>query len=59
MDAVRRHRQGDGTGPTPIPEADYELIERHLLRVTLSAKQVIVHLRQNIAESEPAAPGTI
>jgi site-specific DNA recombinase len=32
-DAVRRHLQGDGTDPKPIPEADRELIERHLLRV--------------------------
>jgi site-specific DNA recombinase len=54
IDAIRRHLQGDGTDPKPIPEADRELIERHLLRVTLSAKQVLVNLRQNIAGSEPA-----
>ena len=40
VDAVRRHLQGDGADPKPIPETDRELIERHLLRVTLSAKEV-------------------
>ena len=48
-DAIRRHLQGDGTDPKPFPEADRELIERHLLRVTLCANEVVVHLRQNIA----------
>jgi site-specific DNA recombinase len=46
-DAIRRHLQGDGTDPKPVPEADRELIE--LLRVTLCANEVVVHLRQNIA----------
>ena len=45
-DAIRRYLQGDGTDPKPIPEADRELIERHLLRVTLSANEVLIHLRQ-------------
>jgi site-specific DNA recombinase len=53
-DAIRRHLQRDGTDPTPVPEADRNLIEQHLLRVMLSAKQVVVHLRQNIAGSESA-----
>ena len=53
-DAIRRYLQGDGTDPKPIPEADRELIERHLLRVTLNANEVMVHLRQNIAGDECA-----
>ena len=55
VDALRRHLQGDGTDPKPIPETDRELIERHLLRITLSPKEVTLHLRQDVASSEPAA----
>jgi hypothetical protein len=36
-DAIRRHMQGSRTNP--IPETDRELIERHLLRVTLGTKE--------------------
>jgi site-specific DNA recombinase len=54
VDAVRRHLQGDGADPKPIPETDRELIERHLLRVTLSAKEVTLRLRADVANNEPA-----
>jgi hypothetical protein len=52
-DAIRRHLQGDGSDPKPMPKANRELIERLLLRVTLSAMEVTLHLR---ADNAPA-PG--
>jgi len=33
IDVLRRHLQGNGSDPKPIPKTDRELIERHLLRV--------------------------
>jgi hypothetical protein len=53
IDAIRRHLQGDGTNPRPIPEMDRELIERHLLRVTLNAKEVMLHLRTDTGTGSP------
>ena len=56
-EAIHRHLQGDVTdAKPPIPEAGRELIERHLLRVTLGANEVVVHLRQTIADGEWAPP---
>jgi hypothetical protein len=55
VDTIRRHLQGDATDPNPIPQTDRELIARHLLRVTLGATQVVIHVRQDGAGSEPAA----
>jgi hypothetical protein len=52
IDVLRRHLQGNGSDP--IPETDRELIEAHLLRVTLSANEVKVHLRAAVAGSDPA-----
>jgi site-specific DNA recombinase len=52
VDAVRRHSQANSTAPNPILETDRELIERHLLRATLSMKAITLHLRQQIADSE-------
>jgi site-specific DNA recombinase len=43
VDAIRCHLQENGTNP--IRETDRELIERHLLRVTLGTKAVMLHLR--------------
>jgi hypothetical protein len=43
VDAIRRHLQENGTNP--IPETDRELIERHLPRMTLGTKAVMLHLR--------------
>jgi site-specific DNA recombinase len=47
--AIRRHLQANGTDPRPLPETDRELIERHLPRVTLSAKKLTLHLRADVA----------
>jgi hypothetical protein len=41
---------------TPLVETDRELIERHLLRVTLSMTAITLHLRQEIAGSETSGP---
>jgi site-specific DNA recombinase len=54
IDVLRRHLQANGSDPKPISETDRELIERHLLRVTLSANEVKVHLRAAVAGSDPA-----
>jgi site-specific DNA recombinase len=55
VDAIRRHLQGNGTDTKPIPETGRELVEQRLLRVILSAKQVTLHLRQDVASGDPAA----
>jgi site-specific DNA recombinase len=55
IDVLRRHLQTNGSDPKPIPETDRELIERRLLRVTLSAKEVRLHLCQNGDSDSPAA----
>jgi hypothetical protein len=55
VDAVRRHLQGDGADPKPLPETDRELVERHLLGVRLSAREVTLHLRADGANNEPAS----
>ena len=57
VDAIRRHLQGNGTDPKPILETDRELIERHLLRATLSAKEVRLHLRQMVTATTCGRPG--
>jgi site-specific DNA recombinase len=54
IDVLRRHLHGNGSDPKPIPETDRELIERHLLRVIMSANGVKVHLRAAIAGRDPA-----
>jgi hypothetical protein len=54
IDVLRRHLQANGSDPKPISETDRELIERHLLRVTLSANEMKVHLRAAVAGSDPA-----
>ena len=46
-DAIRRHLQADRTDP--IAETDRELIERHLLRVTLGTKELMLHLQRHAA----------
>ena len=56
VDAVRRHLQANSTAPDPILETDRELIERHLLRATLSMNAITLHLRQDIADSEASGP---
>jgi hypothetical protein len=52
VDAVRRHVQANSTASNPIVETDRELIERHLLRATLSRTAITLHLRQDIADAE-------
>jgi hypothetical protein len=47
VDAVRRHMRADSTAPTPVIEADRELIERHLLQARLSMTAITLHLRQD------------
>ena len=54
IDVLHRHLQANGSDPKPIPETDRELIEAHLLRVTLNANEVKVHLRAAVAGSDPA-----
>ena len=49
VDTIRRHLQGDGADAKPIPEANRELIEHHLLRATVSAKQLTLYLRGDSA----------
>ena len=58
VETIRRHLQGNDAESKPIPETDRELIERHLLRVTLSANEVIIHLRQDGAGSGPKRADT-
>jgi hypothetical protein len=55
VSAIRRHLQGHGTDAKPVPETDRELIERHLLRATLSATEVTLHLRPDGSGSDSAA----
>jgi hypothetical protein len=55
IDVLLRHLQANGSDPKPISETDRELIERRLLRVTLSAKEVRLHLCQNGDSDSPAA----
>jgi site-specific DNA recombinase len=52
VEAIRRHLQGDGSDLKPIPEANRELIEQYLLRATLNAKEITLHLR---GDSAPTA----
>jgi hypothetical protein len=56
VDAVRQHLQADGTASKPVIETDRELIERHLLRATLSMTAITLHLRQDIGEAEACGP---
>jgi len=56
VDAVRRHVQASSTASNPIIETDRELIERHLLRATLSMTTITLHLRQDIADAEACGP---
>jgi DNA invertase Pin-like site-specific DNA recombinase len=52
VDAVRRYVQADSTASSnPIVETDRELIERHLLRATLSRTAITLQLRQEIAQA--------
>ena len=53
--AVRRHLEESGIDPKRIAETDRELVQRHLLGVTLSTKELTLHLRQNSADNEPPA----
>ena len=55
VDAIHRELQGDITAAKPIPETDRQLIERHLLRATLGAKDIILHLRADVGGNDPAA----
>jgi site-specific DNA recombinase len=56
VDAVRRHLQANGPAPNAVLETDHALIERHLLRATLSGKAITLHLRQDVADSEASGP---
>jgi site-specific DNA recombinase len=56
VDAVRCHLQTNSTASNPIVETDRELIERHLLRATLSMTAITLHLRQDIADAEASGP---
>jgi site-specific DNA recombinase len=55
VDAVRRQLQANSTA-TPIVESDRALIERHLLRATLSLTAISLDLREEIADSEACGP---
>ena len=50
---IRHHLAENGTDPKSIPETHRELVERYLLRATLSAKEMTLRLCQDIAD--PAA----
>jgi site-specific DNA recombinase len=50
--ALLRHLQESGT--EPVAETDRELVERHLLRMTLSTKELTLHLREEVADRDPA-----
>jgi site-specific DNA recombinase len=54
VNAIRRHLERNGTDPKSIPETDRELIELHLLRAILSTKKLTLHLREDVADSDPA-----
>jgi len=56
VDAVRCHLQTNSTASNPIVETDRELIERHLLRATLSMTAITLHLRQDIADAGASGP---
>jgi hypothetical protein len=56
VDAVRRHAPANSTASNPILETDRELIERHLLRATLSTTAITLHLRQEVAGAEGSGP---
>jgi site-specific DNA recombinase len=56
VDAVRRHVPANSTASDTILETDRELIERHLLRATLSRTAIILHLRQEMADAEASDP---
>ncbi len=52
--AIRRHlKQKNVTAFEATPDTDRELIDRHLLRVTLSTKAVMLHLREDVADGNP------
>jgi DNA invertase Pin-like site-specific DNA recombinase len=51
VDALRRHAQANSTASNPVVETDRELIERHLLRATLSMTAITLQLRQDIADA--------
>ena len=51
---IRRHLQAGATEPRLIPEADRELVDRYLWRVTLSAKKVMVQIRHEVEHADPA-----
>ena len=51
--AIRRYLEENVTDP--LPDTDRELIKWHLLRVTLSTKAVMLHLRQDVADTDTAA----
>jgi site-specific DNA recombinase len=53
--AIRRHLQERGTAPKPLPDTDRELLEQHLLRAILSTKELTLHLREDVADSDHAA----
>jgi DNA invertase Pin-like site-specific DNA recombinase len=56
VDAVRCHLQTNSTASNPLVETDRELIERHLLRATLSMTAITLHLRQNTADAGASGP---
>jgi hypothetical protein len=51
---IRRHLQAGAAEPRLIPEADRELVDRYLWRVTLSAKKVMVQIRHEVEHADPA-----
>jgi site-specific DNA recombinase len=54
--AVRGHLQANSTAPNPLSGTDRELIERHLLRATLSMNAITLHLRHDTADAEAFGP---
>ena len=47
MEAVRRHLEATGTAAPSLPDNARELIERHVERVTLTAKHIKLHWRKD------------
>jgi DNA invertase Pin-like site-specific DNA recombinase len=54
LEALRRHLRSNASAPL-VPDNDRELVERHLLRVTLGANEVLLCLREIGSGNEAGA----
>jgi site-specific DNA recombinase len=56
VNAIRRHLHVDAGETKTIADTDREVIERYLLRATLSMKTITLHLRHEIVDAETSEP---